>query len=333
MELADLGGTIWEDVKSPGYVGEEFSKAYEKKVKSAQRPTQEGSSALVQNQLEYSEQEPEVEIRQFPDPRRAERARVSQALIAAADSEGRLPLDALPNPVSRHLIDQLDQQGIPVSEFVQEFYQLLYDPSEIFTPEEWKQFVSFSRWEAVFNRLVVRILQPLWWTALQFAAFAVEKESPGPALFEQQRIGRFGQFFTIKKLRTMYVGVEGTTFTQKNDQRVTPLGRWFRKTKVDEFFQFYNILDGEMNIIGRRPIVPAEAFLAFRKDPRYGWTWLELPALAGQGQVRSEHCSTPEQNLCKAELDLHYMKRKSFARVFRLIFETVWAIATGKGGR
>lgn len=101
---------------------------------------------------------------------------------------------------------------------------------------------------------------------LLVAALAVVATSRGPAFFRQQRVGRAGRPFMLVKLRSMTVGGAGSSLTGSGDRRVTPIGRWLRRTKLDEVPQLWNVLQGDMSLVGPRPEVPRYADLS---DPRW----------------------------------------------------------------
>jgi len=96
----------------------------------------------------------------------------------------------------------------------------------------------------------------LLWPVLAAAAVAVKLSSPGPVLFRQERIGRYGRPFRILKFRSMRAGANGPAVTASGDERVTPVGRLLRRYKLDELPQLWNVLVGEMSLVGPRPEVP-----------------------------------------------------------------------------
>lgn len=106
--------------------------------------------------------------------------------------------------------------------------------------------------DIVFGGLALIVFLPV----ILFFALWVKAESPGPAFFRQDRVGRFGKIFRVIKLRTMTLNGGGSNITSGGDARVTKIGRFLRKTKIDELPQLFNILKGEMSIVGPRPEVP-----------------------------------------------------------------------------
>ena len=101
---------------------------------------------------------------------------------------------------------------------------------------------------------------------LLVAALAIVVTSPGPAVFRQERVGRGGRAFALYKLRSMRLDSDGPSLTARIDARVTPVGRWLRRTKLDELPQLWNVVRGDMALVGPRPEVPRYANLA---DPRW----------------------------------------------------------------
>jgi lipopolysaccharide/colanic/teichoic acid biosynthesis glycosyltransferase len=122
---------------------------------------------------------------------------------------------------------------------------------------------GLPRWvEVPLAGLGLLLLSPF----LLIAALAVMATSPGGAFFRQIRVGKDGRSFGLYKLRSMRVGGDGPLLTSSNDDRVTPVGRWLRRTKIDEIPQLWNVVIGDMALVGPRPEVPRYADLA---DPRW----------------------------------------------------------------
>ena len=145
----------------------------------------------------------------------------------------------------------------------------------------------------------------LLWPVMLVAAVAVAADSGLPVLFVQQRVGRGGRGFGMLKFRSMVVdaAVTGSYETQADDPRITRVGRWLRRTSVDELPQLLNVLKGEMSLVGPRPDVPAQRANYTAAD------WLERcsvrPGLTGLAQVTLRSLATPAQRLA---LDLQYVR-------------------------
>jgi lipopolysaccharide/colanic/teichoic acid biosynthesis glycosyltransferase len=174
---------------------------------------------------------------------------------------------------------------------------------------------------------------------LIFTALAIKLESPGPVIFRQQRVGRDGAPFMMLKFRSMFVDAEarkaallasnemqgGVIFKMKHDPRVTRVGRFIRRTSIDELPQLFNVLRGDMSLVGPRPPLPSEvAQYTLQDRGRLG----AAPGITCIWQVsgRSE-IPFPQQ----VEMDLDYIHRQSLAEDVRLLLKTVPALVRGRG--
>ncbi len=163
-------------------------------------------------------------------------------------------------------------------------------------------------------------------------AIAIKLESKGPVFYRQERVGYMGKPFYVIKLRSMYVDAEknGPQWATKNDPRVTRVGRFIRKTRIDELPQLINILKGEMSLIGPRPerAVFTEKFA--KQIPGFKQRLTAKPGLTGWAQVNGGYDVTPEQ---KFEMDMYYIKKQSFWLDLRILYRTVWVVLSGSGAR
>lgn len=170
--------------------------------------------------------------------------------------------------------------------------------------------------------------------ALPMAAIAVKvkSESPGPAIYAQTRVGKGGKLFKVYKFRSMYVDAEsrGAQWAAGEDPRVTPFGRKLRNSRLDEIPQFWNVVRGDMSLIGPRPERPVfhEAFC----ERIVGWDQrlAVRPGITGLAQVEGGYELLPKE---KALLDIKYIENRGFALDFSLIWRTLRTMATGEGAR
>ena len=123
------------------------------------------------------------------------------------------------------------------------------------------------------------------------AVLAIRRESPGPAIFRQQRVGRWGREFTCYKLRTMYVGTAHLPTHETQASAVTPLGQKLRRWKLDELPQLFNVLTGEMSLVGPRPCLPTQTALIEARRTRN--VFAVRPGITGLAQVRGIDMSEP----------------------------------------
>ena len=162
-------------------------------------------------------------------------------------------------------------------------------------------------------------------------AVAVKLESKGPVLFRQFRYGRCGKLFRIYKFRTMYVDagdLSGVRQTMRDDPRVTPIGRFLRRTNLDELPQLVNIVKGEMSLVGPRPQVPGQLAGGMKYEylvPYYFERHMMRPGLTGLAQINDCRGSTaePQQAIARIDFDLDYIERWSLVLDFKIIARTI----------
>ena len=163
-------------------------------------------------------------------------------------------------------------------------------------------------------------------------AVKIKSESPGPVIYAQRRVGKNGKIFNVYKFRSMYMDAEarGAQWAQGDDPRVTPFGKVMRKTRMDEIPQFWNVLKGDMSLIGPRPERPA--FCAEFEKRIHGWHYRTYvrPGLSGLAQVTGGYDLLPKE---KVLLDLEYMEHRNVAVDFGIILKTLGVVGTGEGAR
>ncbi len=165
-------------------------------------------------------------------------------------------------------------------------------------------------------------------------ALLIKLESPGPALYRQERVGMNGRPFTIMKFRSMRTDAEKDglpVWAQTDDARVTRIGRIIRKIRVDEIPQFWNILKGEMNFVGPRPERPHFVAQLAEEIPFYEQRHLIAPGLTGWAQIKYPYGASIEDARQKLQYDLYYIKNQSLVLDAVILFETVKTILFGRG--
>jgi len=155
----------------------------------------------------------------------------------------------------------------------------------------------------------------------------------GPLFYNQTRVGKNGENFTIFKLRSMVVNAEssGAVYAQKNDTRITKFGKFLRKTRLDEVPQFFNILKGDMSIIGPRPERPKFVKDLEEKVPFYAIRHVVKPGLTGWAQVKFPYAGTLEEQEKKLRYDLFYIKEQCILLDFKIIIRTITTVLFFKG--
>lgn len=157
----------------------------------------------------------------------------------------------------------------------------------------------------------------LSWPILVAAAIAVRLDSPGPALFRQTRVGRHRRLFTCYKLRTMHVGTTQQATHLVDKSAVTRFGRFARRSKLDELPQLYNVLIGDMSLVGPRPCLPSQVELIEART-RLG-VYEARPGVTGLAQVQGVDMSEPQR---LAEIDSRYLRSQTLAGDLRIILAT-----------
>lgn len=168
------------------------------------------------------------------------------------------------------------------------------------------------------------------------AGIAVRLTSRGPILYRQQRIGLNGALFTLYKFRSMYADAEaktGAVWASKDDPRVTPLGRWLRKLRIDELPQLWNVLRGEMAVVGPRPERPEFVKVLSEKIPYYRQRHCLRPGITGWAQINYRYGETLEDTIVKLEYDLYYIKHISASLDLYIIFHTLKTMLRSRGAQ
>jgi exopolysaccharide biosynthesis polyprenyl glycosylphosphotransferase len=168
------------------------------------------------------------------------------------------------------------------------------------------------------------------------AAIAVKLSSPGAVLYRQQRVGLNGRIFTLYKFRSMYEDAEartGAVWASIDDPRITPVGRWLRRLRLDELPQFWNVVKGDMAIVGPRPERPEFVDLLAHQIPYYRQRLAVKPGITGWAQVNHKYGDSELDALIKLEYDLYYIKNVSPGLDFYIIFHTIKVMLLSRGAQ
>lgn len=192
-------------------------------------------------------------------------------------------------------------------------------------------------WERAIKRLMDIILSFVAAILLipfyVIMAIAVKISSQGPILFLQERVGLNGNQFKIIKFRTMYVNSEaaGPQLSSADDPRITNIGRFMRKTRLDEFPQFINVLMGDMSLVGPRPERQFYIDQIVKIEPQYLHLNRVRPGITSWGQVKYGYAENVEQMLQRMKFDLIYLKNRSLALDIKIMFYTIIIVFKAKG--
>jgi sugar transferase (PEP-CTERM system associated) len=257
---------------------------------------------------------------------------IDRVVVSLADARGKLPMDKL-------LEMKLDGVSFDYLTSVYEEYtgkiavENLRPSWLIFSPgfRKTRRRLALKRaTDVATGGLALLVTAPV----VLLLAGLVKLTSPGPAFFSQRRVGRDGRVFTVYKLRSMCADAErntGPVWARGGDARVTGLGRFMRRTRLDELPQFWNILSGSMSFVGPRPERPEFVQSLVQQIPFYGQRHVVKPGLTGWAQVRYTYGATVEDAFEKLQYDLFYIKNMSVAFDLFIMFETVKTVLLRRG--
>ena len=179
------------------------------------------------------------------------------------------------------------------------------------------------------SAIAMVILAPLY----LFLAIAVRLSSPGPIFFRQDRVGKYGRSFRIIKFRSMYCDAErnGPQLSSSTDPRITPIGRWMRKTRMDEIPQFWNVIKGDMSLVGPRPERQHFIDAITEVAPHYRHLHKVRPGITSWGQVKFGYAENVEQMVRRLKYDVLYIENMSLAVDLKILAYTVLIILRRDG--
>lgn len=193
-------------------------------------------------------------------------------------------------------------------------------------------YLTIKQW---LDCITILLTAPLVLPIVLLAIVAIRLESHGNAIFTQERVGQGGKLFKIYKLRSMTTNAEahGAKMAQTNDVRVTKVGKFLRKTRIDELPQFFNVLKGEMSLIGPRPEQKKFVDEFEKKIPFYSYRHIVKPGISGWAQVTQGYASDEDETKLKLEHDFYYIKNFSFTLDMLIVIKTVQTMLTGFGAK
>jgi len=165
-------------------------------------------------------------------------------------------------------------------------------------------------------------------------AIAIKLDSEGPVFFTQERMGMNGKIFKMIKFRSMRKDAEkltGPVWSQKNDSRVTRVGKLIRKLRIDEIPQFINVLKGDMSVVGPRPERPYFVEKLSQEIPYYKRRLKVRPGITGWAQVKHKYDESIEDVKIKLRYDLFYIENMSLRMDLKILFRTIFVVLFGKG--
>ena len=259
--------------------------------------------------------------------------KVDRVVVSLADARGKLPMDGL---LSMKLNDgvQFDHLASVYEEYTGKIAVENLRPSWLIFSQGFRKSHMLALAKRGLDLVVAAVGLAIMAPVLGLVAVAIRLTSPGPALYSQRRVGKDGHVFIIHKFRSMRADAEartGAVWSVENDPRVTPLGRILRRTRLDEVPQLWNVLIGDMSMVGPRPERPEFVADLTTRIPFYGQRHVVRPGVTGWAQVRHSYGSTVDDALQKLQFDLFYIKHLSIAFDLFICLETLKTVLVRRG--
>lgn len=261
-----------------------------------------------------------------------DRERVDRVVVALSDRRGHLPVEQLL---------KLRLQGrVKIEEGTTLYERVMGKIGVDMLRPSWIIFSGGSKrsrfWffiRRVLNMTAAAIglvlTSPIW----VLTAIAIKLESPGPVFYKQERVGKNGRTFMVIKFRSMREDAEkdGPVWASAKDNRITRVGNFIRKVRIDELPQLINVLRGEMSLVGPRPERPFFVEQLTQQIPFYSQRHLVEPGLTGWAQVKYDYGASVEDALQKLQFDLYYIKNASLFFDLWIVFQTIKIVLFGRG--
>jgi lipopolysaccharide/colanic/teichoic acid biosynthesis glycosyltransferase len=181
--------------------------------------------------------------------------------------------------------------------------------------------------DVVGSLLGLVLLSPLF----MWVAYKLKRQGDGPIIFSQERIGYKGKPFNIYKFRTMHLDAEngGPRLAMQGDDRLTPVGRFLREHHLDELPQLWNVLKGDMSMVGHRPERRCFIEQIMEHDTRYVYMYKMRPGLTSEATLYNGYTDTMEKMLDRLQMDLEYLETRSLRKDMKIIWLTAFSIVNG----
>jgi sugar transferase (PEP-CTERM system associated) len=259
--------------------------------------------------------------------------RVDRVVVSLSDARGKLPMD--------ELLQMKLNQGVRFDHLPSVYEQYTgkiavenLRPSWMIFSEGFRKSAWMSATKRFSDMVLSLVGLVLAAPIMALVAIAVRISSPGPVLYHQARVGKDGRIFTVHKIRSMRVDAEATTgavWAAASDSRVTRVGRFLRRTRLDEVPQLWNVLVGDMSFVGPRPERPEFVAELTKQIPFFGQRHVVRPGVTGWAQVRHRYGSTVDDSVQKLQYDLFYIKHMSITFDIFVILETVKTVLVRRG--
>ncbi|WP_048330971.1 sugar transferase [Bizionia psychrotolerans] len=260
---------------------------------------------------------------------------ISEIVVASYNAE------TITSEIYHDLITLLER-GFPIKEYTQVYEDITYRVPVQFVGKDFYKYFPFSRsnqnklylfFHRTFDMVFSSIGVLFGLMIVPFVYLINFIGNRGPLFYFQERVGKNGVIFRIVKFRTMVINAEmhGAVWAAENDSRITPFGKFLRRSRLDEVPQFLNILKGDMSLIGPRPERPHFVKELSQVIPFYETRHIVKPGLTGWAQINVRYGNTVEDSLLKLQYDLYYIKHRSFFLDFNVMVKTVGTMLYFRG--
>jgi sugar transferase (PEP-CTERM system associated) len=263
------------------------------------------------------------------------RLRADRVVVSLADARGKLPMD--------HLLDSRLRSGVAFDHLASVYEEYTgkiavenLRPSWLIFSDGFSKSRALLTAKRVFDVAAAVVGLMIAAPVMAVVACVTKATSSGLVFYHQERVGLNGRPFVVHKFRTMHEDAEATTgpvWSNTNDPRITRVGTFLRRTRLDELPQLWNILKGEMSFVGPRPERPSFVSQLTDSIPFYGQRHVVKPGLTGWAQVRYTYGASVEDAVQKLQYDLYYIKNMSIALDLVIVLETIKTVILRRGAR
>ena len=302
-----------------------------------QRPWQEYLTVVTQEKalVEDLHDAPHATVSALLDPREE-----SPGIPVEADATLAVDLRAVLSESMAQYVSSASMSGTRIRAFTDVYEEHTGRLPMVHLAEGWElsepvRRASYAPVKRVLDVILVALTIVVWLPLALIVALVVRLDSRGPILYRQRRVGRHARLFTLTKFRTMVHDAEaaGPQFTVHDDPRITRAGRFLRKSRLDELPQLWNVLRGELSLIGPRPERPVFVEQFSLEIPFYEARHLIRPGVTGWAQVNYGYADDQAETVEKLTYDLFYIKHSSFWLDLHIVGKSIWTVLTFFGAR
>jgi sugar transferase (PEP-CTERM system associated) len=260
---------------------------------------------------------------------------VDRVVVSLSEARGRLPMDRLLDIRLQNGVN-FDHLASVYEEYTGKIAIENLRPSWFIFADGFRQTRVSMAVKRAFDVVLSLAALVVGLPVMAVVAVLVKVTSRGPVLYQQERVGLNGRTFPVYKFRSMRLDAEaasGPVWSAKHDERVTPIGRFLRRARLDELPQLWNVLGGDMSFVGPRPERPMFVEELTAKIPFYGQRHVLKPGLTGWAQVRYTYGASVEDAIEKLQYDLYYIKNLSFALDLVIALETIKTVLLRRGAQ